>query len=294
VTWNSITMYSENDIVPRFSPTLAALMTSAFGEIDKLWTDRRVTVAIRLWGAWESLSTIFPSGLLNPVAGTSLYGGSDLPLVATARNGDQLTIVNAQITKLIDLYLGVDSSLFAADVEFTGILAGGANPEDASSYFSTATSQTYTEAFAKTNFKRVRFSGAWGAKSGYTAIIPQKGVNISWALNLSPLRVDGLGTIDMTIKDMVASAKCIPIGPTVAQLKAQSQFETALGTLQSANAADLIWTGSGGAPVVTLKNAAMGEWAEAFGVEPLRNGEVAWNTTRGFSTGSPVAVATVA
>lgn len=293
MSWNSVTMYSEGDIVPRFSPSLASLMTSAFGEIDKVITDRMIKVGIRLWGAWESLSTLFPSALLNPVAGASLYGTTDLPLVITGRNGDRITVVNAQITKLADLFLGVDSSLFAADVEFTGILAGGANPEDASSYFSTATAQTYTEAFAKTNFKRQRFTGAWGAKTGWTAIVPQLGVNIAWNLNLAPLRVTGLGTVDMTVKDMVGSAKCVPIGPTMAQIKTEGVFETALGTLQGANAADLVWTGSGGSPVITLKNAALGENGLAFGIEPLRNGELAWNTTRGFSAGAAVAVATV-
>jgi hypothetical protein len=99
--------------------------------------------------------------LMNPTVGASLYGtGSDLPLVVTARNGDQVTVVNAQITKLANLYLGVDSDLFAADVEFTGLLAAGANPEDSASYFTTGVSQTFTEtAFAKTNFKRLRFAG---------------------------------------------------------------------------------------------------------------------------------------
>ena len=29
------------------------------------------------------------------------------------------------------------------------------------------------------------------------------------------------------------------------------------------------------------------------GVEPLRQGELAWETTKGFSSGAPVAIATV-
>jgi hypothetical protein len=93
--------------------------------------------------------------------------GSDLPLVVTARNGDQVTVVNAQITKLANLYLGVDSDLFAADVEFTGVLAAGANPEDSASYLTTGVSQTFTEtAFAKTNFKRLRFRGVGSDGTG--------------------------------------------------------------------------------------------------------------------------------
>jgi hypothetical protein len=43
----------------------------------------------------------------------------------------------------------------------------------------------------------------------------------------------------------------------MAQTKTKSFIETQHGTLQSANAADLVLTGNGGAPVITLKNAAM-------------------------------------
>jgi hypothetical protein len=116
----------------------------------------------------------------------------------------------------------------------------------------------------------------------------------SWALDLKPVRVDGLGTIDMTVAGMVGSAKCIPIGPTMAQLKTQSKVETQHGTLQSTNSADLVLTGNGGAPVITLKNAAMSEHGLAFGIEPLRNGEAGWNTTRAFTVGVPQAVGVAA
>jgi hypothetical protein len=218
-----------------------------------------------------------------------------LPLVLTARNGDQVTVVNAQITKLANLYLGVDSDLFAAEVEFTGVLAAGANPEDSASYLTTGVSQTFTETtFAKTNFKRVRFSAAWGAITGYTAFVAQKGWQIAWASKLTPVSADGYGTMDMTVGALVASAKCIPIKPTMAQTKTNSFIETQMGTLQSANAADLVITGNGGAPVITLKKAAMAESAFAFGIEPLRLGEQAWNTTRLFTTGVAQAVASVA
>ena len=66
-----------------------------------------------------------------------------------------------------------------------------------------------------------------------------------------------------------------------------------LGTLLSANVADLTLTGNGGSPVVVLKNAGIIEHGYAFGTEPLRQGEIAWTTTRGFTAGAPDAVASV-
>src|SRR4051812_24029524 len=100
-TWNSITMFTRSDIVARMAPTFAAVSTSMYGEIDKVKTDLLIKCPLTLWGAWENLSVLFPAALMNPTVGASLYGtGSDLPLVVTARNGDQFTLVNAQITKL--------------------------------------------------------------------------------------------------------------------------------------------------------------------------------------------------
>ncbi|MDB6016035.1 MAG: hypothetical protein JWR19_524, partial [Pedosphaera sp.] len=55
--------------------------------------------------------------------------------------------------------------------------------------------------------------------------------------------------------------------------------------------ADFTITGSGIS--VVLKNAAMAEHGFMFGREPLRIGEVAWQTTRAFTAGVPGAVATV-
>jgi hypothetical protein len=303
VTYGAATLYTNADILSRFGPVWNPVNTSMYGQVDKFIKDRVYKLPLRLWGAWESLSVLFPSYALAPQAGASIFGSTATPLVILARNGDQITYNNAQITKLANLYLGVDSDLFAADVEFTCIIGNSSGttmfpPETANAYYTVATAQTYADsAFAKTNFKRVRFTGAWGALAGFTAVIPQKGFQISWELDARPLTCDGLGTVDFTIGEntLQGSCKCIPLQPTLAQIEAQMAAQgVQFGTLLSNNVADLVLTGNGGAPVVTLKNAGATEHGYAFGIEPLRVGEITWMTTRGFSAGSPQAVATVA
>jgi len=202
------------------------------------------------------------------------------------------------------LRLGVDQDVFSADVEFTALLKNNANPEDQGAYYVVKTGATFTETtFSKANFKRVRFTGAWGALAGFTTITPQDGFQVAWNLNLKPVVVDGLGTVDMTHGGLVAGCKCIPIGPTLSQIETQVKLgtidtgtpsgkETAHGTLLSANAADLTLTGTGIS--VVLKNAAITESGYVFGSEKLRVGEMAWETTRGFTAGVANAVATVA
>ncbi len=303
VTYAGATLYTNSDILARHGPVWSPVNTSMYGNIDKTLKDRVYKLNLKLWGAWENLSVLFPSYALAPQAGASIFGTGATPLVILARNGDQITYNNAQITKLSNLYLGVDADLFAADVEITCIIGNSSGttmyqPETANAYYTYATAQSYADdAFAKTNFKRVRFLGAWGAIAGFTAVIPQKGFQIGWELDARPLTCDGYGTVDFTIGEntLQGSCKCIPIQPTAAQIEAQAAAQgVQMGTLLSNNVADLVLTGNGGAPIVTLKNAGITEHGYAFGIEPLRVGELTWMTTRGFTTGAPNAVATVA
>jgi hypothetical protein len=143
----------------------------------------------------------------------------------------------------------------------------------------------------------VRFTAAWGSIAGFTAVIPQKGFQINWELDAKPLTCDGLGTVDFTIGENVlqGSCKCVPIQPAMADLEAQVAAQgVPLGTLLSNTSADLTLTGTGGSPVVVLKSAAISEHGYAFGIEPLRQGEITWTTTRGFTSNAPDAVATAA
>ena len=302
VTYGDGTFYTNADILSRFGPVWNPVNTSMYGQVDKVLADRIYKVPLRLWGAWENLSVLFPGYAMAPQVGASIFG-TTTPLVILARNGDQITYANAQITKLANLFLGADSDLFAADVEFTCILGNSSgttmfNPEDANAYYTTATGQTYADgAFAKTNFKRVRFTGAWGAVAGFTSVIPQRGFQVSWELDARPLTCDGFGTVDFTIGQNVlqGACKCIPIQPTMAELEAQVAAQgVPLGALMSANVADLTLTGNGGSPVITLKSAGIAEHGYAFGIEPLRQGEITWTTTRGFTAGVPDAVASAA
>ncbi len=295
VTYNSGTFFTRGDVVPRHAPAWDDVVTSMYGRVDRSKKDLIIKISLPLWSSLDNLAILFPPAVMTPLAGTSVFGASDLGLVIHARNGDQITYVNTALTKLSNLHLGTDNELWSADAEFTALIANGANPEDAGAYYTMAT-PTYTDtAFAKTNFSRVRWTGAWGTVPGFTTIVSQKGFSIDWDLKLSPIYVEGYGTRDMTVVDMVATCKCIPVGPTIAQLEAAAQaLGTAMGSLLSAVPATLSdLTLTGGAHSVILKSAAIIEHGYAFGQDPLRLGEFTWSTTRGFSVGVPAAVAAV-
>ncbi len=296
VSYNSTNYWTRDDIEVQIAPAWRPVLTSMFGEIDKTKHDLVMRIGLKLWGAWENLSTLFPTAYLNPAVGASVFGNSDITLAIQARNGDLFTFTNAALTKMSDLYLGVDSDLFSADVEFTALIGNSNYPETAAAYY-TYSAGSYagdaTYGFSKTNFKKTRVTGAWGTNTGFTAIVPKDGFKVSWGLDLRPITVDGYGTVDMTLAGLIATARCIPIGPTPAN---KETYETAVnqahGVLLSTGSADLTIDGTGIS--VVLKNANMIEDRYNFGLEKLRNGEMAWSTTRGFSAGAPTAVSTVA
>ena len=304
VGWNNATFFTRDDLVPKHSPVWEPVKCSLHGQIDKAKKDLAIKIPLTLYGIWDNVSVLFPAALKNPTVGTSLFGTSDLPLTINARNGDKVTYFNAQLTKLSDLYLGADGELFAAQCEFTALLANNKNPEDASAYFVRDTGQSYAEStFANTKFYRERFAAAWTGKTAFTTIAAEKGWHIAWTLDLKPQFIADLGTVDMYIGEggLIGGAKCIPIGPTMAQLDtaqalgggttASPATGSAHGTLLSAGQADL--TIASTHISVALKYAGLTDSGNAFGIDPLRIGEVAWETTRGFSSGTAQAVTVI-
>ena len=288
------TLFTRSDIVVPHNPKWTEIGSSMFGLDDRFKGDLVINIPLMLYGTWDNLDVLFPAYAMNPIPGTSIYGNADVSLTLLGRNNDQVSYTNAQITKLGDLFLGVDEELWAAAVQFTAILGNGKNPEDAGAYFVRGTGAYNDGAFSRANFQKARFTGNWNGQTGFGSFAGQKGFRVAWKLDAKPLVCDGYGTVDMTVGDktMAGSMKCIPIGPTGAQIDSQQQISTPHGQRQSQASADLIMASAGHS--VTLKGAGISSHSVAWGAEPLRINETMWETTRGFAGGVPAAVAAVA
>lgn len=299
VTWNSATFLTRDDIALSVSPERIDVVTQLHGPVDKAAVDRVFRIPLMLWGGWENVSTLFPASLLDPTVGTRLLAGaSDLPLVVQGRNGDQITFHNATITRLANLYLGADSPIWAAAVEFTAFLASGKNPEDASAYYTIATGTSFTEpTITLANYAAQRYAAAWGSVTGFTAFQAKEGWAIDWDLQLGYDKVSGLGTVDAYVQGLRARATCIPIGPTMAQIETALLNNSVIGKLLSAQVAanpDLVITGASPSVSVTLKHAQILDAGFNFSATALRNGPLTWETTWGITTTNPDARAAVA
>lgn len=289
-------LWTTDDIKVDLAPTLQDVSTSLYGVIDKVKTDLVVRIPLRLWGAWENLAVLFPSVLTSAVRGASVFGATDTALVLYGTNGDVLTFHNAAVTKMANLFLGADQNMFAADVEFTALLAKDAVPGAPFSYF-TLTSTTYAPAaFVKTNFTRARHSATWeqgiGGLDTFEAL---SGFRVDWNMGLQPVVADGLGTIDMVLDTFEATMTCQPIGVTMADVLTQLQANlTNNGVLTSGTGiGNLIVTNGTAKSVVTLNNAFIEKTAANFSAMSPRVGETTWKTITGINAGAPVATATL-
>ena len=288
------TLFTRSDIVVPHDPKWTEIGSSMFGVDDRFKADLVIKIPLTLYGNWDALPVLFPAYAMNPIPGTSIFGGADTPLTLQGRNGDHIIYTNAQITKLGDLYLGVDEELWSAAVEFTAILGNGMNPEQAGAFFTRGSNAYADGAFSRANYSKARFAGNWTGVAGFGAFAAQKGFRVAWKLDAKPLTCDGYGTVDFTIgeKTNVGSVKAIPIGPTGANIDTSMQIATPHGQRQSGAAADLVMASS--AHSITLKGAALASHSVAWGAEPLRVNETMWESTRGFTGGVPNAVSVVA
>jgi hypothetical protein len=288
------TLFTRSEVIVPHDPKWVDIQSSMFGLDDRFKADLVIKIPLMLYGTWDNLDILFPTYAMNPIPGTSIYGNADVPWVFQGRNNDRISYTNAAITKLGDLYLGVDEELWAAAIEVTAIIGNGKNPEDAGAYFTRDTNAYADGAFSRANFQKARFTGNWNGKAGFGSFVGQKGFRVAWKLDAKPLPCDGLGTVDFTVgeKVMSGSLKCIPIGPTGAQMDTRTQISTPHGQQQSSDSADLVLASAGHS--LTLKTAAITSHSVAWGAEPLRINETLWETTRGFNAGVALAVATIA
>lgn len=295
LTFDGASFWTRDEVIPRISHNLQEQRSSMYGLVTETRGARKIEIDVPIFGIWAGLTVLFPSVLMNPQPGTSIFGTTDKALVLHSKNQDRLTIHNARVTGLANLKLAANAEIFSGVVRFTGLLKNNADPADANSFFTYDTAAFVESGFALTNFRSKAWTGAWGSRTGFTAIQTEAGWTVDWNLTMNEVLVDGLGAVDMTVGDLTARASCIPVGPTAAQIHSALLYQgtgagVGSGTHESVD--DLVLTS--GTSSVTLKSSAMIETGLAFSPTKKRIGETVWKTVRSFSTGVPQVVAAVA
>lgn len=296
ITYDGATLWTRSDVAIEFKENLIERVSSMYGRVGKNRGPRKIEFEIPLFGFWDNLSVLFPSHFLNFTHGARIFGTSDKPMVLLARNGDKLTIHNVRITGLSNLKLAANQEIFSANVKFTGLIANNVAPTNAAAFYTIATAQSYTEGdFPRSTHKNLTWTGAWGARTGFTSIKTQDGWDWAWEVSTTDDLVDGIGPVDQFANLCWAMASCIPVGPTLAQIEANQNFQDANADVgaDSVDTDDLVLTD--GTSSITLYNAALVSQQYVFAPFKKRMGTLSFETGfREFSTGAPTAIAAVA
>lgn len=298
ITFNGVTLWTRADVMIPLKQNLVQVVSSMYGRVLHTRGPRKIEFNIPIYGFWNNLSVLFPSYLLNFTYGARVFGTSDLPFVLLARNGDKLTINNVRLTGISNLKLAANQQVFSADAKFTALISNNTAPTNSAAYYAILTAQSYAEGdFPQSAFKSLTWTGAWGSRTGFTSILTEAGWDVDWQISLEDDLVDGIGAVDQFVKDCWLSAKCVPVGPTLAQLESNTDFQGTnadVGADTSAgNMDNLVLTD--GTSTLTINNAVVESGNYVFAPFKKRSGEYVWTpASRPFTTGSPTALAAVA
>lgn len=286
IVFDGATIISAEDIEVTLINEYRGVDSSGYGTIDQRIASRRVEVSCTPL-QWNSLAVLFPYASLQ--IGQSIFGGTDKPLTVLPREGTAtgITVAAAAITQLPRLNLRMDAPMLG-QMRWTGILANNADPAVLANYYGTAV----VTALPDVTLAQVRnaiFSGAWGSITGFGAVTGWEGWEVEFALGLEEVRADGHGVVDMRLASFEATARCQPIGPTVAQV--QGALAGAPGSRPS-SVANLTLTG--GSTTVVLHNCYVRQATQRYGNQTNRLGALEWSTIRTQATNALGALFTIA
>lgn len=283
VVFGGATVFDANGITCEIESATAGLPSSVSGEIGTIKTDQTGRVSFIPCGQVSSaiLAALFPYGAA--AIGSSACGAADAPCVIHAVAGTKVTLLNACISKMPEIYLSPVKTAFGA-VEIAAALGLAKGPTDDAALYTVEQAAYDAGAPDPTGITGVAYAGTFGALS-----IPDTadGWTITPEVTLNPVSTDTLGTIDWTVASVGCTAKCTPLGLTEEQILAALPATRARGSLIGGD--DLVVTGAGGLKV-TLHGASLVTGPLQWGNTQLRAGEIGFTAHRSFAGGVPVPV----
>jgi hypothetical protein len=294
VTFNGATFFTQGDIAVALDQETFNIETSPHGKIDERYIDIKAEATMTPAGQWNAafISAVWEY-YTNMVAGASIFGAADKPLVikGTDTAKGTHTLIAAAPTKLPDIILSATKTMIGS-MSFTGIrgLIGTTWSVADALYTVAASDGNIVDAtFDAPDIITQPYTGIWTGITGFTtAIETETGWTISFDLQTEARQVDSLGTIDMKFKSINIMAKCVPIQPTADQILAALKVQGAgavRGRSAAAGAAALTITGADTVAYCTIPLASLKSGGFRFGSTVLRNNEIGFIGARPFASG---------
>jgi hypothetical protein len=271
-------------------PTPTSLVLNAGDTQD----DAIVKITGKPCGEWENLAKLWPYASFR--RGQNIFS-TDKPLTVHTTSGRKLTVASAALTKSPDIDGSPDKPLLGS-VEWTGVRLNNTPWSTAGSLYSeAAVAFVDWSAFDQTQILKVAFAAAWGALAApWNGIVTMDGWAISFGLQLKYVMDAAIGTVQAFYVGETVVAKCRSLNVTMADIIAIHEIQggTARRGKRIATGNNLVLTGAGGSPVITLTSAALRSPGFRFGNEEIRIGEIGFEAQRTFTTGQPQPLYTLA
>lgn len=285
VTFDSVVMYTEEDIV--LSPGISTfpVETSMFGNVGDRLNDIVTEITFKPAGIWAYRSVLLP--YTTPAIGDSIFGAADKDITIQTEAGQLLTWKAAAVTQMPDLYLSTTKQLFG-QVTFTCIGALATAWDDAAKRGTVAANAFADTSFDPTDILTQEYTLAWGVATPWDDIETEDGATVSFNVNVEPVMSDRDGTIDMTLQSVEAMVRLVPLGISESQLLSLLKIQGS-NVKRGADMATInsnAFNASGTGVYVRLYDATPNEGPFRFGRSTLRAGEVAFKAQQGLSSGS--------
>ena len=205
ITYDGATFYSKGGVTLTVNQSSFDKQSDAYGLIGRGKTDMSVVVEFEPVGEIESLTVLFPYGATT--IGTGIYGVTDKPLIIVSTSATY-TIMNAAITQMPSIRCTATNTAFGS-VQFTGLVETSGEAGLLNQYLAIDAGAAIGTAF---NPALVIAGPYTGNLAGEGVFYTEAGFDVSFDLSLTPIIVDGIGTVDMALANVGVSASFIPTG----------------------------------------------------------------------------------
>jgi len=261
VVYKGVTVYASAEITADMKVNTWRPTVSTHGEGGPRISDATAEITLTPCGqvSADLINILYPVQYKNPVLGARAFPPSDVPLLIHGKAGDKMQFGNVVITGLPELILTPTATAFG-QATFTAVIRDNMSRDQAGSFYTVPAASAWDYLFADDQVT-VPYAGKWGTQE----IVTQDGWRVAFAVGLSPVVVDGIGTVDFELQSVKVTATCTPSAMTMQSLAQALRPEgLALGASMRMGK-DLRITGIGGGLDVTLFDAVMtggtGQWA---------------------------------
>lgn len=276
ITYDGGVFYSgDAAITVRLNETKFDIKADMFNRIHSRPSNRVYEIRVPLVGEWEHLAVLFPHA--STALGTQIFSNKTLKI--NTRDGQVLTFSNAAVTAMPSIRAIIGQTVLG-EVTFTAILKDGADPGDSDAYVTYGSEAYGTDAFSVAAIKTPVWANAWGASSPWDDFKTSGGVTFDFEMALEPQNVDGLGTVNMVLSNVQATARCTPVGVDIDDILTAVGANAVMGSTPSEN--NLVVSGSG--VHLTLYKCLMRDPSLSFHNKTDLIGEVTFQAGQGFTS----------